>query len=159
MDSDLFALARALHVVGVVLWIGGVSFVTIVLIPNLRRMPDPAQRLEIFENIEQRFALQAKFTTSITGLSGFYMLHVLEGWQRYQFTQFWWLHLMTFVWLVFTAVLFVLEPLVLHQWFVRKAKEDCDKAFALLHGFHRIILSLSLVAVAGAVAGSHGYRF
>jgi uncharacterized membrane protein len=32
-DADLFVLARALHVLGVALWIGGVAFVTTVLLP------------------------------------------------------------------------------------------------------------------------------
>ena len=36
-DFVYFGLARALHVMGVVLWIGGVAFVTTVLIPSLRK--------------------------------------------------------------------------------------------------------------------------
>lgn len=159
MDNDFFVIARALHVVGVVIWIGGVSFVTTVLIPNLRNISDPENRLDAFESIEKRFALQAKFITLVTGLSGFYMLHFLSAWERYQYLQFWWLHLMTFVWIVFTIVLFVLEPLVLHRWFHEQATKNSDKAFALLHGFHKLILSVSVVAVLGAVAGSHGYQF
>jgi uncharacterized membrane protein len=31
-DADLFILARALHVLGIVLWIGGVAFVTTVVL-------------------------------------------------------------------------------------------------------------------------------
>jgi uncharacterized membrane protein len=159
MDYDLFVLTRALHVVGVVVWIGGVSFVTTVLIPNIRKLPDPENRLWTFENIEGKFALQARIVTLITGVSGFYMLHFLDAWDRYQNAQFWWLHLMTFVWVVFTVVLFVLEPLVLQRWFHEYAARNSDRAFALLHGFHRLILAVSLLAVLGAVAGSHGYQF
>ena len=50
MDTELFILARVMHVLGVVLWIGGVAFVTTVLLPSLRRNTDPARRLELFEN-------------------------------------------------------------------------------------------------------------
>jgi uncharacterized membrane protein len=39
-DYIYFGLARALHVVGVVLWIGGVAFVTTTLIPSLKKMAD-----------------------------------------------------------------------------------------------------------------------
>jgi uncharacterized membrane protein len=159
MDHDLIVIARALHVIGVVIWIGGVSFVTTVLIPNLRKISDPEHRLGAFESIERRFAMQAKFVTLITGLSGFYMLHFLGAWERYQYVQFWWLHLMTFVWIVFTIVLFVLEPLVLHSWFHERATKNSDNAFALLHGFHKLVLSMSVLAVLGAVAGSHGFQF
>ena len=35
---DDVTIARALHAFGVVLWIGGVGFVTTVLLPSVRRM-------------------------------------------------------------------------------------------------------------------------
>ena len=70
-DPDLFILARVVHVLGVVLWIGGVAFVTTVLLPALRRTTDPARRLALFEELEGRFAFQARIVTVVTGLSGF----------------------------------------------------------------------------------------
>ncbi len=157
-NPDAFILARALHVIGVVLWIGGVAFVTTVLLSSLRRITDSKLRLELFEQLEGRFAFQARVVTVITGLSGFYMLEALNAWDRYLHPQFWWLHLMTVIWVVFTVVLFVLEPLVLHRWFHNRAVADSDRAFALVHRMHRILLTLSLLAVFGAVAGAHGLR-
>lgn len=160
MESfDLFILARAVHVGGVVLWIGGVAFVTLVLIPALRRMTTPGQRMMLFEELEGRFALQARITTLITGISGLYMLEYLDGWSRYQQPEFWWMHLMTFIWAIFTLVLFVLEPLFLHRWFHEQALRDSEKTFARVHRMHKILLTLSMVAVLGAVMGSHGYAF
>jgi len=155
-DFILFGLARALHVVGVVLWIGGVAFVTTTLIPSLKKMPDTANRLLLFEQLEGKFAFQARIVTLITGLTGFYMLHYMQAWERYQQIQFWWIHLMTLIWLIFTLVLFVLEPLVLHRRFKMMATKNSDRAFALLHRMHKVLLALSLVAVFGAVAGAHG---
>jgi uncharacterized membrane protein len=158
-EFGYFIFARALHVVGVVLWIGGVAFVTTVLIPSIRRLADGGERLELFERLEGRFGWQAKVTTLVTGLSGFFMLEFRDAWGRYLDPQFWWIHLMTLVWVIFTAVLFVLEPLVLHRWFHERAMSDSESAFTWLHRMHTILLTLSLVAVMGAVAGSHGYRF
>ena len=141
------------------MWIGGVYFVTTVLIPKLRNENDLHTRLEQFEAIERRFALQAKFITVVAGLSGFYMVHYLNGWERYLHIEYWWLHLMSFVWLVFTVVLFIFEPLILRSWFHEHAKNNSDQTFALLHNFHKVILTVSLVAIFGAVAGSHGFQF
>jgi uncharacterized membrane protein len=45
-------IARALHVAFVVLWIGGVAFVTTVLLPAVRRMKPPHERMELFAHIE-----------------------------------------------------------------------------------------------------------
>jgi uncharacterized membrane protein len=50
-DYIYFGLARALHVVGVVLWIGGVAFVTTTLIPSLKKMADTDKRLVLFEHL------------------------------------------------------------------------------------------------------------
>jgi len=87
------------------------------------------------------------------------MLEVLNAWDRYLQLQFWWMHLMTLVWAIFTLVLFVLEPLFLHQFFREMAIKNSDKTFARLHLMHIILLTLSVLAVMGAVAGSHGYSF
>lgn len=158
-DPDHFILARVLHVLGVVLWIGGVAFVTTVLLPALRRNADPGRRLALFEELEGRFAFQARIVTVVTGLSGFYLLHYLDAWDRYRSLEYWWIHLMTLVWFLFTMVLFVLEPLVLHRWFHEKATADSDRAFRVVQVMHVVLLALSLVAVVGGVAGAHGFGF
>ena len=79
-----FGLARALHVVCVVLWIGGVAFVTTTLIPSLRKMTDTDKRLLLFEQLEGKFAFQARIVTLVTGLTGFYMLEYMQAWGRYR---------------------------------------------------------------------------
>ena len=64
---------------------------------------------------------------------------------------------MTFVWLAFTVVLFALEPLFLHRFFVAQARKNSDRAFGFLQAMHWVLLTLSLVAIVGAVAGTRGY--
>jgi len=152
-------LARVVHILGVVIWIGGVAFVTLVLIPALRRHPDKTLRMTLFEQLEGRFAFIAKITTLMAGLSGFYLVEMLDAWSRYTSLQFWWMHLMTLVWMIFSLVLFVFEPLFLHRWYHQHAKQDCDGTFRVMQRLHVILLTLSLIAVAGAMAGAHGFVF
>ncbi len=152
MEHSLFIIARALHILAVVLWIGGVAFVTTVLIPSLRNTQSPESRLNLFEALEGKFGFQAKLTTLLTGLSGFYMLYVLNAWSSMQ----WWIHLMIFIWAIFSIVLFVLEPLFLHRWFRQAAEKNNERAFYFLQLMHIVLLSISLVAVFGGVAGVHG---
>lgn len=156
---ETLALTRAVHVLGVVLWIGGVAFVTTSLLPALRTLADRENPVELFERVERRFARQARVVTLVTGLSGFTLLHLLGGWHRYLSLGSWWLHAMTLVWLVFTLLLFVLEPLVLHRRLAERAARDPQGTLALLERAHRVLLALSLLAVGGAVAGSHGWSF
>jgi uncharacterized membrane protein len=154
---DEFAFARVLHVLGVILWIGGVAMVTTVLIPAMSQMGSASERTGFFGRIESRFAPQARFTTLLVGLSGFYMVHLLDAWHRFSELRFWWMHAMVLVWLIFTLMLFIVEPFVLRRQLNNAAEHDAGKTFARMRRMHWILLSLSLVAVAGAVAGSHGW--
>lgn len=156
---DYFIIARAFHILGILLWIGGVAFVTTVLIPAIKQIPDANDRLGLFERLESKFALQAKLMTLLVVITGVYMIEVLNAWDRYLLLEFWWMHLMTFIWLVFSLVLFVLEPLVLHRLFREQAIKNSDLAFGRLHTMHKILLFLSLIAIFGAMAGSHGLTF
>lgn len=157
MDGVIFA--RVLHVLGVVLWIGGVAFVTAVLLPAVKRMREPAQRVGFFEKVEAGFARQARVTTLLTGLSGFYLVHTLGAWNRFSDAHYWWMHAMVLVWSVFTLMLFVLEPLWLHRWFQARARRDPEGTFSIITRMHWVLLILSLVTVGAAVAGSHGWMF
>ena len=152
-----FVLARVLHVLGVVLWIGGVAMVTTVLLPSVRRMKTPEERVAFFEAVEGRFAWQARGTTLLTGLTGFYMVDAMQAWGWYFESSRWYLHAMTVVWLLFTLMLFVLEPLFLHRWFLRSAERDPTGTFLLIERMHRILLTISLVTVAAVVAAAHGW--
>ena len=156
---EYFTLARVIHVIAVILWIGGVSLVTTVLIPAIKKMKSKEERIATFEMIEGKFAIQAKITTLLTGLSGFYMLYALDGWNRYLDYKFWWIHAMTLVWILFTLILYVLEPLVLHKLFKKYATENPEKTFGIMHRLHWVLLIISLITTAGAVAGSHGWFF
>ena len=151
-----FAIARTLHVLAVVLWIGGVGMVTTVLLPSIRRSYPAEQRFGVFHALEARFAWQARFATLVAGSSGFYMVWRLDAWDRFQSAGFWWMHAMVLTWLVFTAMLFVVEPLFLERLLQRRAAEAPEVTYRRIEWLHRLMLTLSLVTVAGAVAGSMG---
>ncbi|NQV55149.1 MAG: hypothetical protein HQ503_04760 [Rhodospirillales bacterium] len=151
---DDLAIARALHVISVVLWIGGVAFVTTTLLPSLRRS-EGASAPALFAAIESPFARQARYTTLLAGGSGFYMLYRLDAWERFTDASYWWLHGMVFIWALFTLMLFVLEPWVLHKQFQKQAAADPALALARIQAMHIVLLTLSLIVIFGAVWGSH----
>lgn len=152
---DDVTIARAAHVFAVVLWIGGVGFVTTVLLPALRHQR-AEDRLALFDRFERRFGRQARWTTALAGLSGLYMVVRLDLWDRFGIAAYWWMSAMVGVWAVFTALVFVAEPLFLHQWLARRAARAPEATFRLVERQHWILLLLSLATVLGAVLGSHG---
>jgi uncharacterized membrane protein len=152
---DDVTLARAVHVLSIVHWIGGVSFVTLVVLPVARRVADPQQRLALFESVERRFAAQVRLSVPLAGASGFYMAERLDAWPRFLDPAQWWLGAMLLLWLVFMAVLFVVEPAFGHR-LVEAGRADPDATLGLLQRAHWALLALSALVAAAAVLGAHG---
>jgi uncharacterized membrane protein len=149
--------ARIVHVLAIVLWIGGVGFVTTVLFPAVRRSHAPDDRLAAFMRLEGAFAWQARVSVALAGVSGVYMTWRLDAWGRFGMAAYWWMDAMALLWLAFAAMLYVIEPLAL-QARLRRAMADgrSSAAFDRMERFHRVMLALSLATVLGAVGGSHG---
>lgn len=155
LPVDDFTLARIIHVAAVLLWIGGVAFVTLVIMPTIRASEQPDQRLAAFHRIEAGFAPQARIWVTLAGLSGFYMSWRADLWSRFAEPAFWWMHAMLAVWLIFTLMLFVAEPLFLHRRMARSAQPAPD--YRRMEIMHRVLLGFSMIALIGAVGGSHGF--
>ncbi len=150
-------LARALHVLAVVVWIGGVAMATTVILPAVRRGDLGPERLKAFQAIERRFVWQARVAVLVVGLSGIYMTARLDLWDRFRSVDFWWMHAMVAVWFIFAFVLFIGEPFILHGRFHRWAVSRPELAFGWLYKVHCVLLVLALITVFGAVAGSQGW--
>jgi uncharacterized membrane protein len=156
---DDITIARTFHVLAVVLWIGGVAFVTTVLLPAVQEVKASAERAVFFESVERRFGGQARLTTVVAGFSGFYMIARLDLWDRFLSAEYWWMHAMVALWLLFTLMLYVAEPLVLDRWFLARAETRPESTFRLIERLHWILLALSLITLIGAILGSHGVLF
>jgi len=153
---DYIEIDRVLHVASIVFWIGGVAFVTLVLLPSIRQLKVPGERLAFFDAIERRFAWLARIAILIAGATGLHMIIALDLWRRFGSAAYWWMHAMVLVWFVFAIMLFVAEPLFLHRLLHERARADPEGTFKLVERLHRVLLALSSIAILGAVAGSHG---
>jgi uncharacterized membrane protein len=154
MAFDDFTLARIVHVASVVGWIGGVWFVTFVVMPAIIRSEPPASRLSAFHLIEQGFAKQAKAWVLLAGLTGFWMTWRADLWARFSEPAFWWMHAMLILWTLFALMLFVVEPLFLHRRMAESTTPEVD--FRMMVTVHRVLSAVALITVLGAMAGAHG---
>ncbi len=145
---------RIVHLLAVLLWIGGVAFVTMVVMPAIRRGQTPDGRLAAFARLEGGFAPQARIWVLLAGASGFWMVWRADLWNRFFDPAVWWMIAMVAVWSVFALMLFVLEPLIIR----RRMRDSTNPAadFARMERMHRVLLAASLVTFVGAVGGSHG---
>jgi len=150
-------IARAIHILSIVIWMGGVAFVTIVLIPTIRRSSFKGDESDLFNIIENRFAYIAKALVLMAGLSGFYMIDQLDAWNRFWEIRYFWMHAMVLIWLMFVLALFLIEPFFIknHSRIV-KDERNLD-ALRKTQIVHSIILTLSLVTIFISVLGAHGF--
>lgn len=156
MTIDDLALARAIHMLALVHWIGGVAVVTTIVLPRARELPNAEDAIAAFAAFEQRFARQARISIFLAGISGVYMLIKLDAWDRFQHASFWWMHMMVAVWALFALMVFVFEPILLHNLFHKFALRQKDQAFALATIFHLIALLASAIAIGAGILGAHG---
>jgi uncharacterized membrane protein len=151
---DDLTIARIVHVVAVLFWIGGVGFVTWVLMPTLRATDAPQDRLRRFQQIEVRFARQARLWVILAGASGLWLVIRADLWSRFLEVRFWWMHLMVGLWTIFALMLFVIEPLHLHRRLAGSTSQEAD--FLRMIRLHQLLLAISILTICGAVGGSHG---
>jgi uncharacterized membrane protein len=144
---DDVTIARAVHILAVVHWIGGLWFVTSVILPAALALSDPARQLALFHEVERRFSGQVRISVPLAGLSGFYMAWKLGAWERFLDPAAWWLPAMVLLWLLFMVVLFVVEPLFGNSVLNR---------LSVVQAAHRLLLALAALVVGAAVLGAHG---
>lgn len=155
MINDI-VLARAIHVLAIVHWIGGVAVVTTIVLPRAKRIADPERAVAAFDTFEHPFAFQARISILLAGLSGAYMLTRMQAWRLLYSASFWWLHLMIAVWLLFAVMIYILEPLVIHRRFHEAALRDKDLMFTVAILLHAAALIVAATAIVAGVLGAAG---
>lgn len=148
-------LLTAIHVAVVVLWIGGVCFVTIIIFPMLLKMGDSLEKVLMFQRVESVFARQARFYAWIVGPTGFLLLYLKELHTKLFTGAAIGPSVMLVVWIFYTLVL-TFEKKVFAFVFRDPKKIDAAKIFARLARGHWIIMGASLAAVAIGVFAGHG---
>ncbi len=150
------AIARAVHVLAVVVWIGGVAMVTTVILPFARHLDPPGKGLALLEAVKRRFVWQARIANVLVAASGVYMVYRLDLWDRFGTIEFWWMHAMVLLWLIFGLILFVGEPLVARSRKALDVQAAPRGGLVGMHWLHWTLLAVSAVTVLAAVAGSQG---
>jgi hypothetical protein len=66
------------------------------------------------------------------------------------------MHAMVLLWLIFTLILFIGEPLIKIRRGARRAQVTPDARLVRMQWLHRALLVLSAITILAAVAGSQG---
>lgn len=151
-------LLIAAHVIGVVLWIGGVAFVTMVVFPMIMRLENSLEKVLFFQGVEHGFAKIAKISVVVVGVTGVLLLQITGKWNIMFKASGIGPTLMTVVWVFYVLVL-MFEGRLFKAIFRGEAQQDTAKVFYRLSVFHWLILGISLLAIGVGVWTGHGGRF
>ena len=77
-------------------------------------------------------------------------------WGRFVAPEGWWLAAMALLWLLFMAVLFVIEPRLQHSRLKARAARDPAGAVRWLQRLHWLLLAAGLAVAAAGLLGAHG---
>ena len=142
---DDIELARALHVLFVTHWIGGVAFITLVALPLASAREDARVGWALFEAIEKRFSAQVRWSIPLAGATGLWMVWRLDLWDQFGDPTFWWLDAMALIWAVFMALVFVVEPMA-RTSLAAEAAQDPGVLRRLFRP-HVVLLSAAIVTI------------
>lgn len=143
-----YIIAVTLHIMSVVVWIGGVTFVTLITFPMILRMDKSLEMVLMFQGTEHRFVKIAKVMVILAGLSGFYLLY-----EKGLSTAVW---IMIVIWAFYTSLLFGLEKILFAKLFGKpEDQKDTKQVFKILQIFHWVILALSFIAIGAGVYEAH----
>ena len=144
-----YVIALVIHLLSIIIWIGGVAFVTMITFPMIQRVDKSLEQVMMFQGVEHRFSKIAKVMVILAGLSGLYLVNEkglsFGAW------------VMISVWAFYASLLFGLEKLIFKKIFGKPGGEQPDtrKIFTILQAFHWVVLALSFLAVAAGIYAGH----
>lgn len=162
MEETIYPFLHIIHILTVILWIGGLGFITILILPMVVKMPDALQKVLLFQRIEHRFAPIARYYTVIVGVTGFSMFFILDLTSIVFTKEGMFLLLMIAIWVFWVVMLFGLEPLIvkriLDNLSQQKGKDlEIEDLFNRMNILHFVLLFLSLTAATSGIIFAHSH--
>ena len=151
----LLTILLIIHVICVIVWIGGVAFVTTVIFPMMYRTEGSLEKALLFQGVEHRFAGIVKWLIGVVGFTGFWLLFAKYGFAILAQPKAAGLVIMIFAWALYTTIL-LLERKIFGKIFADPEKIDMNKALRMINVMHWFLLTISFSAVAGGVWFGHG---
>jgi uncharacterized membrane protein len=144
-----------IHVMSVIIWIGGVAFVTMVVFPLVYRTEGSLEKALLFQGVEHRFGGRVKWLIAVVGVTGFWMLSAKYGFFILLEPRGFGVLPMLFAWTLYATVL-LCERTIFTKLFADPEKIDMNKALRTINAMHWFLLVVSFSAVAGGVWLGHG---
>jgi uncharacterized membrane protein len=151
------AFAVTLHLLGVIVWVGGMFFAHMVLRHALNKALEPQDRLPLMLQVFDRFFPWVWLSVVLILASGYWMLFIV-----YANETSYWLGFMSIAGTLM-ALIFVFIYVIPYQQLSGALKShDMPRAIAAVRLIRQLILTnllLGLLIVVVSLLGKHGYFF
>ncbi len=150
----MLSVMKMIHLLAVVVWVGGMFFAYVVLRPSAAKVLQPPERLRLWDKAFNLFFNWVWFAIFLILVSGFYMIYIYGGFAHIRLYINLMLILGIVMTLIFTYVYF--KCYVQFNRFV--AKQDWPSAGAMLATIRKLVglnLSIGLLTVLVATVGVH----
>ena len=146
------ALFKLLHILSVVIWVGGMFFAYMVLRPSAAEILQPPERLRLWDKVFSRFFNWVWLAVFLLLTSGLYMIYLFGGLghvARY-------VHLMLLLGVVMMLVFMYVYFICYVRFGLLVADQDWPRAGEMLAVIRKLVavnLSIGLLTVAVVVIG------
>ncbi len=148
------AIAITVHLLGVIVWVGGMFFAHVVLRVALHEMLEPSERLPLMLRVFDRFFPWVWLSVFLILASGYWMLFAV-----YQTETTFWLNFMSVVGTLMAAIFVFIYAIPYHQLSSALKIHDLPKAVAAISLIRQLILtnlSLGLLVTVVSLLGRNG---
>ncbi|HEY0665984.1 MAG TPA: CopD family protein [Gallionella sp.] len=145
-------LSKLVHLLAVLIWVGGMFFAYVVLRPAAVEVLEPPLRLRLWDNVFRRFFVWVWGAIAVILASGFYMIYLLGGFA--QVSHF--VHVMLLSGLAMVAIYVYVYFAGYRRLSALVAGQSWQEAGAMLGRIRKLIavnLTLGLLTVGIAVLG------
>lgn len=150
----LITILLIIHVIGVIIWIGGVAFVTMVIFPMMYSTEGSLDKALLFQGVEHQFAGIVRWLIGIVGATGLYILYVEYGFAILLERRGVGILIMLIVWLLYTTII-LSERKIFGKIFANPERINMNKALSTINFMHWVLLLISFSAVAAGIWFSH----
>ena len=136
-----------IHLLSIVLWIGGLAFVTVVVFPTIKGIEDPIAQVKVFLSVEKKFAALARIYVVIAGITGLTLFFRKGGFEWFRSSPA--VHGMLIykfvLWIIFVIALFGAEKRLMGVLISQQSTPE--KVFRIMGIMHWVMLFLTGLAI------------
>ena len=100
-----------IHIYGTLLWISTMAVLTVEMLRTFRKEESGKSK----NSWSLKAEMMALITTTLAGSTGLFLQYEWDLWKSLAELEFWWVHSMIMVWILFSIVFFLLDPLFLKK--------------------------------------------